>query len=133
MLHNSPCRFVLRCSYRTHHCTLYESLNWLTPKDRRFFHWSLFTFKWIHFNFTFILKTISNSLQYTIQLKTGMSKVQPGSKLRPVFKFPPARSLCHKISNMHPASMVDRSIIHVQKKYILHFNRRWPSRGVAAL
>lgn len=36
-LTNSLCRFVLRCNYFTHHCTMYNTLNWLQPKDRRSF------------------------------------------------------------------------------------------------
>lgn len=56
VLYNSLCRFVLRCSYRTHHCLMYESLNWLAPNDRRKFHGLLFTFKCIHFNFPPYLK-----------------------------------------------------------------------------
>lgn len=53
-------------------------------------------------------------------VKAGMSKVRPGGQLRPVFKFPPARSLCYKISNMRPAStVVDYSIIRIQKLFYI--------------
>jgi len=55
-LYNSLCRFVLRCPYSTHNCLMYVSLNWLAPKARRKFHWSLFTFKCIYFNFPHYLK-----------------------------------------------------------------------------
>lgn len=48
VLYNSLCRFVLRCPYRTHHCTMYEALNWPAPKNRRKLHWSILIFKCIH-------------------------------------------------------------------------------------
>ena len=49
-LHNSLCRFVLRCPYRTHHCSLYSTLDWLQPKARRQFHWFQLLFKCVHLN-----------------------------------------------------------------------------------
>uniref|UniRef100_A0A3B1IDR7 Reverse transcriptase domain-containing protein n=1 Tax=Astyanax mexicanus TaxID=7994 RepID=A0A3B1IDR7_ASTMX len=45
---NSLCRFVLRCPYRTHHCFMFESINWLQPKSRRQYHWVQFIFKCIY-------------------------------------------------------------------------------------
>ena len=54
--YNSICRFVLRCPYLTHHCVLYDSLNWLSPHARRQFHWLLFIFKCIYFNYPSYLK-----------------------------------------------------------------------------
>ena len=56
VIYNNLCRFVLRCPYRTHHCTLYESLNWLDPKSRRHYHWLQFIFKCIFFNYPLYLK-----------------------------------------------------------------------------
>lgn len=44
---NSLCRFTLLCPYRTHHCTLYESLNWLPPNTRMQSHWLQFILKCI--------------------------------------------------------------------------------------
>lgn len=55
---NSLSRFVLRCPFRTHHCHLYELLNWLQPKSRRYFHWVLFIFKCIYFNCPSYLKSL---------------------------------------------------------------------------
>jgi len=53
---NSLCRFVLRCPYRTHHCHMYDLLNWLHPKSRRQFHWFLFIFKCVYFACPFLLE-----------------------------------------------------------------------------
>ena len=41
LLFNSICRFVLRYPFMTHHCTLYEKLDWLQPKRRRY-HWYVY-------------------------------------------------------------------------------------------
>ena len=69
VLYNSLCRFVLRCPFRTHHCLMYESLNWLAPKSRRQLHWSLFIFKCINFNYPPYLKhyLIPFSSQYRLR------------------------------------------------------------------
>ena len=56
VLYNSLCRFVLRCPYRTHHCSMYSSLDWLQPKARRQLHWYLFLFKCVHFTCPSYLK-----------------------------------------------------------------------------
>ena len=56
--YNNLCRFILRCPYRTHHCTMYETLNWLSPKSRRYCHWMHLTFKCIFFNFPPYLKQL---------------------------------------------------------------------------
>ena len=37
ILHNSLCRFVWWCPFRTHHCNMYEALKLLHPKSRRQF------------------------------------------------------------------------------------------------
>ncbi len=46
VLFNSLCRFVLKCPYRTHHCSMYES----QPKSRKQFHWLQFVFKCVYFD-----------------------------------------------------------------------------------
>ena len=46
--------------------------------------------------------------------RAGMSKVQPGGQMRPVFKFSPARSVCYQINNMWPTSTVHRKTMLVQ-------------------
>ena len=56
VIYNNLCRFVLRCPFRTHHCIMYESLNWLNPKSRRQHHWLQFIFKCIFFNYPLYLK-----------------------------------------------------------------------------
>ncbi len=63
ILNYSLCRFVLRCPFRTHHCHLYDTLNWLHLKPRRQFHWILFLFKCIHSNVPPYLKQFL--VQYT--------------------------------------------------------------------
>jgi len=92
VLYNSLCRFVLRCPYRTHHCQLYESLNWLLPKSRRQFHWSLLIFKCIHFNFPSYLKyylipfNTQYNLRHTVQLFFHIPRTHKGVGRR-AFKF----------------------------------------------
>ena len=54
--YNNLCRFILRCPYMTHHCSMYASLNWLTPQARRHYHWLTFIFKCIHNNYPDYLK-----------------------------------------------------------------------------
>lgn len=39
VLYNSLCRFVLRCPFRSHHCLMYEALNWPALKTRGQLHW----------------------------------------------------------------------------------------------
>ena len=53
---NRLCRFALDCPYLTHHCTMYENLNFLSPTARRQLHWLQFIFKCIHFNYPLYLK-----------------------------------------------------------------------------
>ena len=68
-LYNCLCRFILRCPYLTHHCHMYQSLNWLAPKSRRHIHWLLFIFKCNYFNFPPYLKQylIPFSSQYNLR------------------------------------------------------------------
>lgn len=71
VVYNNICRFVLRCPYRTHHCFMYDTLNWLPLYSRRRFHWLLFVFKCIYFNYPLYLKQLlvpfrsSYSLRHT--------------------------------------------------------------------
>lgn len=69
IIYNSLCRFILRCPYRTHHCFMYDSLNWLSPKARRNFHWLLFIYKCIHFDYPPYLKQYltAYSSQYNLR------------------------------------------------------------------
>ena len=93
VLYNSLCRFVLRCPYRTHHCLMYNSLNWLQPKARRPFHWLLFIFKCIYFNCPPYLK------QYFVQ---STSSYPLRHLQHPYFELPSVslvagrRSFCYK-------------------------------------
>lgn len=56
VLYNSLCRFILRCSFTTHHCFMYHSLNLLSPKTRRQFHWLQFIYKCIFLEYPDYLK-----------------------------------------------------------------------------
>ena len=92
VLHNSLCRFVLRCPYITHHCLMYESLNWLAPNSRRQFHWSILTFKCIHLNFPSYLKQLLIPLtsQYSLRHMDHLFLVKPRIRKeigRRAFKF----------------------------------------------
>lgn len=57
-LFNSLCRFILKCPYRTPHCILFEKLNWLQPFNRRQYHWILFIYKCIYFDFLQYLRQL---------------------------------------------------------------------------
>ncbi len=48
--YNKLCRFVIGCSYDTHHCIMYDLLKWFPLNIRRHIHWLQFIFKCIHFN-----------------------------------------------------------------------------------
>lgn len=56
VVYHRICRFVLCCPYRTHHCVLYEKISWLSPSARRHYHWLLYIFKCIYFNYPLYLK-----------------------------------------------------------------------------
>lgn len=49
--YNRICRFVLGCTYFTHHCTMYDALQWSSLYVRRRIHWLNFIFKCIYFNY----------------------------------------------------------------------------------
>ncbi len=49
--YNKWCRFVIGCSYDTHHCIMYDLLKWFPLNIRRHIHWLQFIFKCIHFNY----------------------------------------------------------------------------------
>lgn len=57
VLFNNLCRFILKCPYRTHHCQLYNQLNWLLPDKRRQYHWFQFIFRCIYLNLPPYLKS----------------------------------------------------------------------------
>ena len=71
---NHLCRFALGCPYLTHHCTMYENLNFLSPTARRQQHWLQFIFKCIHFNYPQYLKqyldpfTSNHHLRHSAQI-----------------------------------------------------------------
>lgn len=60
--YNRLCRFVLGCPFLTHHCTMYDRLQWPPLQARRQMHWLQFLFKCIYFNYPTYLK------RYLIQI-----------------------------------------------------------------
>ncbi len=44
-VYHASLRFVTKSSFRTHHCSLYESVGWLSLHNRRLEHWYIFLFK----------------------------------------------------------------------------------------
>ncbi len=41
-VYHASLRFVTKSSFRTHHCSLYESVGWLSLHNRRLEHWYIF-------------------------------------------------------------------------------------------
>uniref|UniRef100_A0A8C6NRV0 Reverse transcriptase domain-containing protein n=1 Tax=Nothobranchius furzeri TaxID=105023 RepID=A0A8C6NRV0_NOTFU len=82
VVYNSLCRFILRCSFNTHHCYMYDLLGWLPLKARRQFHWLIFMFKCIYFDFPLYLKTLLVPIDslYSTRLTTLPSFVVPRFK-----------------------------------------------------
>ncbi len=44
-VYHASLRFGTKSSFRTHHCSLYESVGWLSLHNRRLEHWYIFLFK----------------------------------------------------------------------------------------
>ena len=44
-VYHAALRFVTNSSFRTHHCSLYESVGWPSLHNRRLEHWYIFLFK----------------------------------------------------------------------------------------
>ena len=44
-LYHAALRFITKSAYRTHHCTLYSLVGWLSLPLRRLQHWHIFIFK----------------------------------------------------------------------------------------
>ena len=55
-VYNRICRFILDCPYHTHHCSMYQSLQFPPLHIRRQTHWLQFIFKCIYFNYPPYLK-----------------------------------------------------------------------------
>ena len=55
-VYNKLCRFILGCPFTTHHCTMYENLQFPSLTVRRQCHWTQLIFKCIHFNYPQYLK-----------------------------------------------------------------------------
>ena len=79
VVYNSLCRFILSCPFKTHHCLMYESLNWLSPKSRRMLHWIQFIFKCNYFSFPPYLKQflIPLTSQYSLRHTSNLFFLTP--------------------------------------------------------
>lgn len=69
VVYNKLCRFILGCPFTTHHCTMFEQLNWFSLTSRRRQHWLQFIFKCIHFNYPPYLKQLMVRFSSTYQLR----------------------------------------------------------------
>ncbi|XDV21785.1 hypothetical protein PO909_026805, partial [Leuciscus waleckii] len=124
VLYNSLCRFVLRCPYRTHHCLMYESLNWPAPKSRRQLHWLTLIFKCIHFNFPSYLKDLlipfRGSFFYSLRHMDQLFLVTPRISKeigRRAFKFKAPSDW-----NNLPSSLRSITSLHIFKSSLItHF------------
>ncbi len=56
VIYHRLCRFILGCSFFTHHCTMLDTLTWLPLDIRRQFHWYQFVFKCINLNYPYYQK-----------------------------------------------------------------------------
>ena len=92
-LFNRLCRFTLDCPYLTHHCTMYEDLNFLSPTARRQQHWLQFIFKCIHFNYPQYLKqymdpfTSNHHLRHCVQIYFKVPSNVSNSAGKESFRF----------------------------------------------
>ncbi len=50
-VYHASLRFVTKSSFHTHHCSLYESVGWLSLHNRRLEHWYIFLFKAILYKY----------------------------------------------------------------------------------
>lgn len=123
VIYNSLCRFILRCPYRTHRCSMYESLNCLPLNRRRHYHWLLFIFKCIHFNCPSYLKeylipfTSPYPLRHTQQLFFFVPKTNKEFGRR-AFKFKAPsdwNSLFNNIRTINSFSFFKNSIFCLLK------------------
>ncbi|KAK0147983.1 hypothetical protein N1851_012350 [Merluccius polli] len=78
-VYNRTCRFILECPYLTHHCLMYQSLQFPSPHARRQLHWFQFIFKCIHFNYP---PLILNSIFCNLPLL-----IKPDTLFTPTFPF----------------------------------------------
>lgn len=71
--YNRICRFVLGCSFFTHHCTMYDALQWPSLNVRRQIHWLQFIFKCIYFDYPsylqqyFVLFSSNHQVRHSVQ------------------------------------------------------------------
>ncbi len=58
-VYHASLRFVTKSSFRTHHCSLYESVGWLSLHNRRLEHWHIFLFKAILYKLPYLCSLLT--------------------------------------------------------------------------
>ncbi len=80
--YNRLCRFVLGCSFYTHHCIMYDVLWWPSLHTRRHIHWLQFIFKCIHFKYPsylqqyFVPFSLNYQVRHSVQTYFFVSRVR---------------------------------------------------------
>jgi hypothetical protein len=87
ILYHSAIRFATNAPYRTHHCTLYSSVNWSSLYTRRKIHWLMLIYKTL-------LGLIPAYLRYPLQPSSSTYNTRSASHI--LLKVPKAHtSLAH--------------------------------------
>ncbi len=85
-VYHASLRFVTKSSFRTHHCSLYESVGWLSLHNRRLEHWYIFLFK-------DILYKLPSYLCSLLTLKVTTSKCNLRSYGQIMYDIPRTRTV----------------------------------------
>ncbi len=85
-VYHASLRFVTKSSFRTHHCSLYESVGWLSLHNRRLEHWYIFLFN-------AILYKLPSYLCSLLTLKVTTSKCNLRSYGQIMYDIPRTRTV----------------------------------------
>ncbi len=85
-VYHASLRFVTKSSFRTHHCSLYESVGWLSLHNRRLEHWYIYLFK-------AILYKLPSYLCSLLTLKVTTSKSNLRSYGQIMYDIPRTRTV----------------------------------------
>jgi len=101
-------RFVLKCTFKTHHCVMCESLNWLQLKSRRDIHWFLFISKCPYFKCPSYLRELllQHSALYPFRDMQSLVFKVPG-----IFSATGQKSFHYKASDWNNLPLLLRSIL----------------------
>ena len=83
VLYHSAIRFATNAPYRTHHCTLYSSVNWSSLYTRRKTHWLMLIYKTL-------LGLTPPYLRYLLQPSSSTYNTRSASHI--LLKFPKAHT-----------------------------------------